>query len=354
MPPATGAATVATPPTARLRTEAADAVLELGGDWRLGAPADTAGALQALRALPSGTALRFASGGVGAWDSSLVAWLVRVLDEAEGQGLRVQLAGLPEGVGRLLALATAVPEQDEARKQARETHLTERVGAGTQRVVGAGQSFVEFVGDVALALLRFVSGRAQLRVRDLGVAVQQAGADALPVVWLVNFLVGLILAFVGAAQLEQFGATLYVANLVGIAVVRDMAAIMTAIILAGRSGAAYAAALGTMQTNQEIDALAVAGISPIDALVLPRVLALTVMTPLLTLYGELLGILGGALVSSAMFDISLRQFVAQLREVLQLKFFTGGMVKATVYGALVAMAGCWHGMRSGRSAEAVG
>lgn len=355
MPPATSTSTPAMPPTAYLRADGGHAIVELRGDWRLGGTAaDTAAAQQALRDLPRGAAVGFASDGIGSWDSSLVAFLVRLIDDADTAGLQVDQAGLPEGVARLLALATAVPEQDAARKQARESHLAERVGARTQHVVGAGQSFVEFVGEVVLSLLRFVTGRAQVRSRDLGLALQQAGADALPVVWLVNFLVGLILAFVGAAQLEQFGATIYVANLVGIAIVRDMAAIMTAIILSGRSGAAYAAALGTMQTNQEIDALTVAGISPIDALVLPRVLALTVMTPLLTLYGELLGILGGALVSSAMFDISLRQFFTQLREVMQLKFFTGGLVKATVYGALVAMAGCWHGIRSGRSAEAVG
>jgi len=124
--------------------------------------------------------------------------------------------------------------------------------------------------------------------------------------------------------------------------------------MSGRSGAAYAAALGTMQTNQEIDALQVAGIAPIDALVLPRVLALTIMTPLLTLYGEALGLTGGAVVSAGMFDISFRQFFTQAREAVPLKFLTGGLVKALVYGALVALAGCWHGMRSGRSAEAVG
>jgi phospholipid/cholesterol/gamma-HCH transport system permease protein len=136
--------------------------------------------------------------------------------------------------------------------------------------------------------------------------------------------------------------------------VRDMAAVMTAIVLAGRSGAAYAAAIGTMQTNQEIDALRVTGISVVDSLVLPRVVALLVMTPLLTLSADVVGVAGGSLVASTMFDISPLQFFTQARAAVLLKFFWGGLFKGLVYGGLVAMAGCWHGLRCGRSAAAVG
>jgi phospholipid/cholesterol/gamma-HCH transport system permease protein len=178
--------------------------------------------------------------------------------------------------------------------------------------------------------------------------------DALGVVALINFLVGLILAFVGAAQLRQFGAAVYVADLVGIAMVRDMAAIMTAIVMAGRSGAAFAASLGTMQSNQEIDALRTTGISPMDYLVLPRVIALFLMMPLLTLYADVLGVLGGALVGILMLDLSPTLYFQQTFDAVGLDHLFGGLFKGTVYGGLVAIAGCWRGMLSGRTAAAVG
>jgi phospholipid/cholesterol/gamma-HCH transport system permease protein len=159
---------------------------------------------------------------------------------------------------------------------------------------------------------------------------------------------------VGAAQLQAFGAAIFVANLVGIAVVRDMAAIMTAIVMAGRSGAAFAASLGTMQSNQEIDALRTAGISPIDYLVLPRVIALVLMMPLLALFADAVGVLGGAVVGMVMLDLSATRYLEQTREALTMGYLLGGLFKATVYGALVAIAGCWRGMLSGRTAAAVG
>ena len=342
-------------PSVSVQLRGASARVVLAGDWMLGTTGpQAADAVRAVQALPAGAIVSFDTRALGTWDSALIAFLLHLDDAARAQRLAIQPDGLPDGARRLLALATAVPERVEARRQAAARPMLDRFGASMLRVGSATGSFVEFVGETALALGRLVTGRAQVRRRDVGLALQQAGIDALPVVSLVNFLMGLILGFVGAAQLKRFGATIFVADLVGIGIVRDLAALMTAVVMAGRSGAAFAAALGTMQTNQEIDALEVAGIAPIDALVLPRVIALTIMTPLLTLYGEALGLTGGAVVSAGMFDVSFRQFLAQAREAVPLKFLTGGLVKALVYGALVALAGCWHGIRSGRSAEAVG
>ena len=178
--------------------------------------------------------------------------------------------------------------------------------------------------------------------------------ESLPIVSLVSFLIGMIFAFVGVRQLQQFGAGIYVANLVAVAMVREMAPIMTAIIMAGRTGAAYAAALGAMKVNEEIDALASLGVNPIDFLVLPRLVALVVMMPLLALYGSLVGILGGAVVSLVMLDVSLVQYAAQTAESLGISSLLGGLFKALVYGSLVAVAGCEQGMACGRSAMAVG
>jgi phospholipid/cholesterol/gamma-HCH transport system permease protein len=334
-----------------------DAGLEivLAGDWVIGAaPAGIAEALTAVAALPGGARIRFQAEAVRRWDSSFLATLLRLDESAREREVAIETDGLPQGARRLLALAGAVPERPDVQRETEERDFIDRLGEASYDTWHAGRDFIEFVGEVALSFTRWVRGIAQFRGRDLALLIQQAGPEALGVVALVNFLLGLILAFVGAAQLEEFGATLYVANLVGIAMVRDMAAVMTAIVLAGRSGASYAAAIGTMQTNQEIDALRVNGISVVDSLVLPRVMALVIMTPLLTLYADVIGVMGGSLVASTMFDISPLQFFTQARAAVPLKFLLGGLFKGTVYGALVAMAGCWHGIRCGRSAAAVG
>ena len=176
----------------------------------------------------------------------------------------------------------------------------------------------------------------------------------LGIVSLVSFLLGAILAFVGAVQLQQFGATIFVANLVGIAMARDMGALMTAIVMAGRSGAAYAAQLGSMKVNQETDALVTLGISPVEFLVVPRVIALSTMMPLLTLYAILMGIAGGALVATTMLDLSLVTYWNQTAGALSVGDILGGLFKALVYGVLIALAGCREGMRCGGSASAVG
>jgi phospholipid/cholesterol/gamma-HCH transport system permease protein len=184
--------------------------------------------------------------------------------------------------------------------------------------------------------------------------MQEAGAQALPIVSLISFLVGTILAFVGAIQLEQFAAQIYVADAVGIGMAREMGAMMTAIVMAGRTGAAYAAQLGSMTVTQEIEALKTMGISPIEFLVLPRMIALSLMMPLLCLYSDLLGILGGFAVGRGMLGISPRVYFNQTIHAVDLGDVAGGVFKASVYGILIAVAGCLRGLQSGRSASAVG
>jgi ABC transport permease subunit len=188
--------------------------------------------------------------------------------------------------------------------------LAAQVGQASVEMWSALVALVSFIGVCVQALGRMARGRATYQRSDLLVAIQEAGAESLPIVSLISFLIGMIFAFVGVRQLEQFGAGIYVADLVAVAMVREMAPIMTAIIMAGRTGAAYAAGLGTMKVNEEIDALSSMGVDPIDFLVLPRLLGLIVMLPLLALYGSLLGILGGAAVSLVMMDVSLVQYRA--------------------------------------------
>jgi phospholipid/cholesterol/gamma-HCH transport system permease protein len=211
-----------------------------------------------------------------------------------------------------------------------------------------------FLGEVTIAGGRLLTGRARFRRTDFLAIMQECGAQALPIISLISLLVGLILAFVGAVQLSMFGAQIYVASLVGIGIVRVMGAVMTGVIMAGRTGAAFAARLGTMQVNEEIDALATLGIPPVEFLVLPRILALALMMPLLCLYADLMGILGGLVVGVFVLDLNVMEYLNMTRKVVRLQDFWIGLFHSAVFGVLVALAGCLRGLQCGRSASAVG
>jgi phospholipid/cholesterol/gamma-HCH transport system permease protein len=211
-----------------------------------------------------------------------------------------------------------------------------------------------FLGEGVLAVRRFLLGRARFRHSEFWVIVQESGADALPIVSLVSFLVGMILGYIGDQQLAEFGARIYVADLVGLATVVQMGALITAIVMAGRTGAAFAAQIGSMQVNEEIDALRTLGISPMEFLVLPRMLALILMTPLLAIYANLLGILGGAFVGTVVGGLTLTAYLVETQAAIGWNHITQGLICATVYGAIVAASGCLRGMQCGRSAAAVG
>lgn len=328
-------------------------VVELHGDWLLtrGLPSED----EVERALGEQPArIGFEASGLGRWDTSLVGFVVKVTEQAAAKKIAVDTAGLPEGVRRLLALAEAVPEKKDARGTRKKQPWLVRVGLATEEALEGGRAMLAFVGDLTVAFGRFCVGRARYRRSDLVVLIQQAGVEALPIVTLISFLVGAIFAFVGAVQLQQFGAQIYVADLVGIAMVRDMAAVMTGIVVAGRTGAAYAAQIGTMKVTQETDALTTLGLSTLEFLVLPRMVALSLMMPLLCLYADLMGIIGGAAVAIGMLHIPPILYFQETQSALDLTALAGGVFKASVYGVLVAIAGCLRGLQSGKSSSAVG
>jgi phospholipid/cholesterol/gamma-HCH transport system permease protein len=296
----------------------------------------------------------FDTGDLKAWDSGLIVFLTKVIDICAQKNIPVERDGLPEGVKRLLHLASAVPERKGARRGTARIPFLERVANTT---IGAWRSLIDmlnFLGEASIAFLRLLGGKARFRRSDLFLIMQDCGAQALPIVSLISLLVGLILAFIGAIQLELFGAQIYVASLVGIGMVRALAAVMTGIIMAGRTGASFAAQLGTMQVNEEIDALKTLGISPMEFLVLPRMLALFLMMPLLSLYADLMGILGGLFIGVTMLDLGFMEYFNKTRESVHLNDFWVGLFSAAVFGVLVALAGCLRGMQCGRSASAVG
>jgi phospholipid/cholesterol/gamma-HCH transport system permease protein len=291
---------------------------------------------------------------LGRWDSGLVTRLIEVYRDAQTRAIPFDDSGLPDGVRRLIALAFAVKPREGAARQQHKTALVQHVGESAQELWRSGVDFVTFIGEAALSVGRFATGRAKYLKSDVLQHIEEAGANALPIVSLISVLIGMIFAFVGVTQLRAFGAGIYTANLVAVAMIREMAPIMTAIIMAGRTGAAYAAEIGTMKVNEEIDALTTLGIDPVDFLVTPRMLALVLMIPALTMYASLMGIIGGGVVGLSMVDVSFVQYVQQTISSVTLGSLFSGLLMCIVFGALVALAGCQQGMACGTSAMAVG
>lgn len=329
-------------------------VLDIGGVWELEHEFPDVSFVTMVLDRHSPKRLRFDASSLDSWHSGLVAFLLQTVELARAREIVVDTSGLPSGLENLLNLAMAVPEQVDARSEEEDTQLMERVGLLALSAQASAGQLVGFLGEVTLGIGAMVRGRARYRREDFALLIQQAGLEAVPIVTLVCFLLGLILAFVGAIQLQAFGATILVADLVGIAMVRDMSALMTAIVMAGRSGAAYAAQIGSMKVTQETDALSTMGISIIEFLVVPRVVALFLMMPLLTLYADFVGILGGGVVGVLMLDLSPTLYLQQTIGAINLEHVVGGMFKAGVYGVLVAIAGCLRGIQSGKSSSAVG
>ncbi|MEW6502076.1 MAG: ABC transporter permease [Thermodesulfobacteriota bacterium] len=332
-----------------------DGLLELscGGGWTLDqnlpAPGEIlAGQGEGLRLLSFDTAQ------LAAWDTGFLAFLRSLFALCAERGIRVDQEGLPKGVRHLLAMAAAVPEQKATRRSGAGESLLFRIGTATLAFFRGAPTMLHFLGEITLSFGRLLRGRARFRLSDLWWEIEEVGPRALIIVSIISFLVGLILAYLGADQLRLVGAQIFIADLVAIGMVREVGALMTGIIIAGRTGAAFAAQLGTMQVNEEIDAFRTLGISPVDFLVLPRMLALMLMVPLLTLYSGFVGMLAGLLVSTTIFDIGLFEYYTETLRALELKHFLVGLSKGSVYGAMVAYAGCLRGMQCGRSAEAVG
>lgn len=338
------------------RTDDASIKVRLAGTWRLRGGLPSASILQRELDGASGGVKRiaFEASELKSWDSSILAFLVEASTLCRMRGIQLDRASLPAGLRRLLDLAEAVPEKKGARKETVATPFLERIGNIAIGVNGSLTEMLAFLGDMTLTFARLWRLKVRFRAVDLVLLIQQAGAQALPIVTLISFLVGVILAFVGAVQLRQFGAQIYVADLVGIAMVREMGAMMTGIIMAGRTGAAFAAQLGTMKVTQEIDAFTTMGFSPLEFLVLPRVIALVLMMPLLCLYSDLVGVLGGAAIGVGMLDLSWTTYLRETSNAISLGDVFGGVFKASVYGVLIALAGCLRGMQCGNSSSAVG
>ena len=330
-------------------------LVRFSGRWHLDKNLPSATKLvSALDSKPAPKRVSFDTADLVDWDSGLLSFLTEAEELCRSRGIVADRSGLPGGLRRLLELAEAVAEKKGTQAASRKESFLARVGASTLVLEAAASEFLSFVGQLTVAFGSLLRGKARFRTVDLIEVIQQCGASAVGIVTLISFLVGVILAFMGAVQLSQFGAAIYVADLVGIGMVREMGAMMTAIIMSGRTGAAFAAKLGTMKVTEEIDALTTMGISPLEFLVLPRVLGLVLMMPLLCLYADFVGILGGMFVGVAMLGLSPGAYIRETISTLTMANLLGGLFKATFYGVLIAIAGCLRGFQCGNSSSAVG
>jgi len=337
------------PPTHRWQDRGTDWALVLAGDWRGAAGAG-------LTAPPPGASagLVVLAQDLSAWDAGLAAALREQLAPLARQGVPLQLDGLPRDVRATLALAlpragAAPPLPAPLPPQGLAT-LGQRVAdAGAQMLVTAS-----FLGEVLLALARLLRGRSGLQRGDLWRQIEQCGPLSLPIVALTSGLIGLMLAYMGGAQLDRLGAQSYIADIVAVGMVRELAGLMAGVILTGRVGSAFAAQLATMKGGEEIDALRVLGVDPIDHLVLPRLLALVIVAPLVWAYACLVGVLAGAVPTVLVYGVASGEYLRQCLDALTWTHLWIGLFKCVCYCALLALAGCREGLHAGRSAQAVG
>ena len=338
------------PASADATLEGGTLAVRLGGDWRI--TEKRPDWLETLAGREP-THIRLTVHQLGSWDSSLPLFLHEARSWCESQGITLALEGLPAGADMLARLL--------AHKPARPTNppgvpnLVTALGAATVNLWVEIKDLANLVGECAYSIGRFFRGQAQFRWRDCFSEMQQCGAMALPIVGLISFLVGVTLAYTGAIVVRQYGADIWIADMVGLAVVREMGPMMAAIVLAGRTGAAYAATLGSMKANEEIDALTTVGVSPIDFLVMPRIVALFCMMPFLALYADALGILGGMAIAAAPpLNIPPTLYWAETQTIVDLSDINTGLIKAASFGLLIGLAACWRGLQAERSAAGAG
>ena len=309
-------------------------------------------ALSSVRA-GSGRKLFIKADDLGDWDSSFITFIWNVKQATGRASLAFDCQALPSSAQRLLALLPDKATPPTPHQQNREGILA-RIGGATLGCISEAGTCAALVAEVGRGAVRCLRGKSSMRLKDLLVDIWNAGPSALLIVSIVNFLVGAILAFVGLLELRKFAAEIYVTNLVGIASAREISAIMTAIIMAGRTGGAYAARISTMQGNEEIDALQVTGISIAGYILLPSILSLVIMMPLLYLYGTMVAIFGGFVVSMTMMDLSPIGYWLTTFDGVELNQFIFGFVKALFFAAFIALAACRVGLKAGRSAADVG
>ena len=337
------------------RETGGELIIALKGAWTVRSVQSLDRAMAAIK--PGGARrARFDLSGIHTVDSA-GAWLIaRTRGALAAAGLEVSLEPAGKAQEALIekVLAAGLPKPHPRLPHHYFVHILERVGAGLISALVLGRDLIGFFGAVFIGFLRLFAQPRRIRFVSLVSHVEHTGLNALPIIGLISFLIGIVLAYQGADQLRQFGAEIFTVNLVGVSVLREMGILLTSIIVAGRTGSAFTAQIGTMQVNEEVDALRTLGLDPLDMLVLPRVIGLVIALPLLTFYSDILALLGGGFACVLLLNMSVAQFLTQLREAVTTTHFLVGMSKAPVFAVIIAMVGCFEGLRVTGSAESVG
>lgn len=330
--------------------------IQLSGDWCIHQPTPELNSQELDFTRTPSTSLSslcLIDQSIGQWDSMLMLFVMQCHRWCQRHNITIDVQQMPPAVGKLLAVATAVTPYESNATADPDDDWGWVGGRRIQQVFDSFKEFLIFTGSLGKTLTKFARGHTNTRSIDIWYFVEQVGPKAVGIITLISVLVGMILAYMGLVQLRQMGAQIYVADLVSIGMTREMGALMTGVVLAGRTGAAYAAQLGTMKVNEEIDAIQTMSMSVMEFLVLPRMLALVIIMPLLCVYSDILGMIGGAIIATGM-DISWSQYILETQGSIDLVDFACGIVKSFFFAILIGIAGCQAGLQCGRDSDAVG
>lgn len=346
-------------PTATLVTteDTETLVLSASGEWLVATAANLDDRLRALE-FPRQRRVMIDLAGIQRIDSAGAWLLLRTEHDLSARGNHVEMRNLAPIFAPLFEQVRAGGELTPVSHPRPDYHslvgFVARIGETTLRLFARSYRIIGFLGVVCLTTMRLARRPGRLRVTAIVAQMEQTGVNALAIVGLLSFLIGIVIAYQGADQLRRFGAEIYTVDLLGIGILRELGVLMTAIIIAGRSGSAFTAEIGTMQVNQEIDAMQTLGLDPVEVLVMPRLLGLLITLPMLTVYADLAGLLGGALMAWGVLGITIPEFVSELQNSLRPRTFWIGVFKAPFFAAIIAMIGCHEGFQVSRSAESVG
>jgi phospholipid/cholesterol/gamma-HCH transport system permease protein len=342
-----------TTPVATIEISQPDSLVRCGGAWVISGVAYLERRL-ATMIWPAVEELQFDVAAISEMDT-VGAWLVhRTITKLENKGCTVKLLGLhPEHEALLSAMKPVELFQDQISATHRMSWL-ERLGFATWPHIQQLIWMLAFFGESVMAMIWSIANPSRIRWRPILYNLQYAGFNALPIVGLLAFLMGVVISFQGAGQLQRYGANIFIADLVGLSMLRELAPLMTAIIVAGRSGSAFAAQIGSMKMNEEIDALRTIGIAPMELLVLPKVLALMIALPLLTVFADIMGVLGGMVMAKSQLGVSYLDFLDRFDDAIKLSALMVGIGKAPVFAAIIAIVGCFQGFQVGNRSDSVG
>ncbi|MBL8250060.1 MAG: MlaE family lipid ABC transporter permease subunit [Candidatus Competibacter sp.] len=324
----------------------------LGGDWTLDGIERLDSQVKGTR-WPAG-ALELEAAGIRALDTTGALRILNLIAELERSGRAVRLTGLRESQQALLELVRERLASAGAAGAAASVGLLERLGRRIVFHLNSMRAFLSFIGEAAAALLRLLLRPHRFRWRALFGNIEDAGVNALPIVALLAFMLGIVIAYQGGQQLKAYGANIFIVELITLTMLRELAPLITAIIVAGRTGSAYTAQIGTMQITEEVDALRTIGIPPMDLLVIPKLLALVVALPLLTVFADALSVFGGMVMAQTLLEVSFSDFLDRVPQVVTLTSFLLGVGKAPVFAAIIALVGCYQGFHVRGGADSVG